>query len=100
MWEIPDIRKYMCKLDEEFPYWFYFLSKKEETLYMIYQCHMIPFLSGEDDFDLNNPLLREHFVKKWVPALSEACEYTEMSDKESHEMYMKVYSYIINRGIF
>ncbi|WP_321423780.1 chlororespiratory reduction 6 domain-containing protein [uncultured Bacteroides sp.] len=98
LWEIPEVRKYVCKLDSEFPYWFYFLSKSGNGLYVIYQCYMIPFLSDEDDFDFNIPQLQENFINKWVPALSEACEFTDMSDEESHKMCMGVYSYIINRG--
>ncbi|WP_321517313.1 hypothetical protein [uncultured Bacteroides sp.] len=98
MWEIPEVRKYVYKLDNEFPYWFYFLSKGGNGLYVIYQCHMIPFLSEEDDFDFNMPRLQENVANKWMPALNEICELADMSEEESHEMCMGVYKYIINRG--
>lgn len=98
LWEIPEVRKYICKLDNEFHYWFYFLSKSEEELYLIHQCHMIPFLSEEDNFDLNMDKLKQNFFNKWVPALTKACDFTDMSEQETHEMFMRVYQYASNRG--
>jgi len=96
LWEIPEVRKYICKLDSEFHCWFYFLSKSGNGLYVIYQCHMIPYLSEEDDFDFNISQLEQNFLNKWMPALSKACEYTDMSEQETHEMCMRVYQYVVN----
>jgi len=43
LWEIPEVRKYIQKLDDEFPYWLYFLSKEGDGLNLIYECRMISF---------------------------------------------------------
>lgn len=99
LWEIPDVRNFIFKLDEEFPYWFYFLSKKNNSLFIIFQSYMIPFLSSQMNYELNRPNLREHFVNKWVPALYEICEYADISEDESRQMCNRVFSQLINMGI-
>lgn len=38
IYKIPEIRTFLHLLDEEFPYWFYFLSTKFETLRMVAFC--------------------------------------------------------------
>jgi len=96
--ELPEVRKYILKLDNEFPYWFYFLSKESPGLFLIHQCHMLPFLSDEDEFDLNINQFKENIINKWLPAMTEMCDFTNMSDQEMEEMCMRVYSYLKNRG--
>ena len=38
LYEIPEVRNFCSKLDEAFPYWFYFLSTDGETLKVIASC--------------------------------------------------------------
>ena len=38
LYEIPGVRRYLAALDSKFPYWFYFLSTRDDTLKMIALC--------------------------------------------------------------
>ena len=38
LYEIPEVRRFCKKLDEEFPYWFYFLSTERVTLTVVASC--------------------------------------------------------------
>ena len=38
LYEIPEVRRFCARLDEQFPYWFYFLSADGETLRVIASC--------------------------------------------------------------
>ena len=70
LWEIPEVRKYIQKLDDEFPYWLYFLSKEGDGLNLIYECRMIPFLNPEDEFDLNFAEFKDSVQNRWIPPIS------------------------------
>ena len=38
LYEIPEVRRYLVELDSKFPYWFYFLSTRDDMLKMIAFC--------------------------------------------------------------
>jgi hypothetical protein len=38
LYEIPEVRRYLVELDSKFPYWFYFLSTRNDMLKMIACC--------------------------------------------------------------
>ncbi len=97
LWEIPEVRKYIQKLDDEFPYWLYFLSKESGDLNLIYECRMIPFLNNEDEFDLNFAEFKDSVQNRWMPALNEVCAYTDMSDEETQQMCMSFYRYMLKK---
>jgi hypothetical protein len=44
--EIPEVRDFVHKLDDEFPYWLFFLSKETSGLKCIMRCFLLPFFEG------------------------------------------------------
>ena len=47
LFEIPEVRTFVFKLDEAFPYWFYFLSKNDLGLQALVLCFMPPYLTED-----------------------------------------------------
>jgi hypothetical protein len=47
LFEIPEVRDYVGKLDAGFPYWLFFLTKTSESLWMILLCFVPPCLKPE-----------------------------------------------------
>ena len=47
LFEIPEVRNFVFKLDEAFPYWFYFLSKNDLGLQAVMLCFLPPYLTEE-----------------------------------------------------
>jgi hypothetical protein len=45
LFENPDVRNSVFKLDDAFPYWFYFLSKNDRGLQGLILCFMPPYLT-------------------------------------------------------
>lgn len=38
LWQIPEVRKFVSRLDEPFPYWFFLATLRSETLFVIASC--------------------------------------------------------------
>lgn len=47
LFEIPEVRTFVYKLDEQFPYWLYFLTKAGTGLQALALCFLPPFLRPE-----------------------------------------------------
>jgi hypothetical protein len=47
LWEIPEVRSFVERLDQQFPYWLYFLSRHGTGLLAIVRCFLLPHLKPE-----------------------------------------------------
>lgn len=99
LWEVPEVRNYICKLDEQFPFWFYFLSTNGDGLLLIFKSQLIPFLSPEADKELNQPKLRDCFLTRWLPSMNQVCDYTGISLHENDEMTQRLFNYLKSRKV-
>jgi hypothetical protein len=45
LFEMPEVRSFVAKLDEKFPYWFFFLSKHNLGLQCVLLCFLPPSLT-------------------------------------------------------
>jgi hypothetical protein len=45
LWEIEEVRNYVFKLDDEFPFWLFFLTKRFHDLYALLLCFLPPYLT-------------------------------------------------------
>lgn len=73
LFEIPAVRQYVSKLDAEFPYWLYFLSRDYWGLQCISLCFLLPFLTENARAERHPRQLAELIEHRWMPALKHIC---------------------------
>ncbi len=94
LWEIPIIRDYVRKLDMEFPFWLYFLSKNGSGLYVIIRCFLLPYLKDEVEQEVNAKRLEQYLEARGFPAMNEACSMAKISMEENIEMTNRFITYM------
>src|SRR5215212_1226054 len=94
LFEIPEVRNFIFKLDEAFPYWFYFLSKNDPGLQAIILCFMPPYLTEEAKAQIFPERLQALLLERWFPAMNHICELVNMSEEEIERLTNRVMSYI------
>jgi len=96
LFEIPEVRNFVFKLDEAFPYWFYFLSKNDLGLQALVLCFMPPYLTEEAKAQIFPERLQPLLLERWFPAMNQVCEFVEMPEEEIERLTNRVMSYIAN----
>jgi len=94
LFEIPEVRDFVYQLDEEFPYWLFFMSKAHFGLQCIILCFMPPFLTPEAKEKHFPETLVRLLDKRWLPAMYHVCQYAGMSDRDIEPMLAGVFEYI------
>jgi hypothetical protein len=69
LFEIPEVRSFVHKLDEIFPYWLFFLSRYYLGLQCITFCFLPPFLTPESRQRIHTERLMKLMEDRWLPAL-------------------------------
>jgi hypothetical protein len=92
--EIEEVREYVQKLDQQFPFWLFFLSKHMLGLQCIIFCHLLPFLTDAAKAERHPRQLEELLLKRWLPAMNEVGEFIGISDKELLAMTERVMTYV------
>jgi guanosine-3',5'-bis(diphosphate) 3'-pyrophosphohydrolase len=97
LWEIPEVRNYVLELDNQFPYWLYFLSKNGSGLYTIIKCFLLPFLKPEAEIEINSKKLQNYMVERGLLAMNHLCELAQLTKEENIEMTNRVMNYLMQR---
>lgn len=95
LWEIQEVRTYIQNLDNLFPFWFFFLSKKGGGLYVIVKCHLLPFLKPEAENQYNVPKLQDYMQKRGFPAMNKVCGFVGMNELEIDKLTDRTLDYFI-----
>ena len=86
LFEIPEVRDYVQKLDAKFPYWLFFLDKRTSSFDAIWRCFMPPFLTAEaqaEEFPRRlDPLLRNW----WTPAMDSVCDFVGLRESDHYAL--------------
>jgi hypothetical protein len=96
LFEIPDVRNFVFKLDDAFPYWFYFLSKNDLGLQALILCFMPPYLTEVAKQQIFPERLQPLLLERWFPAMNHVCEFVEMPEEEIERLTNRVMSYVEN----
>lgn len=94
LFEIPEVRDFVYALDNEFPYWLYFLSKYYLGLTCIIYCFLPPYLTDEGKAEIYPQRIEQYLLNRGFPAMNRICEYAGCSEKEIEEMTDRVMKYI------
>jgi hypothetical protein len=84
--EIKEVRDYVRKLDAQFPFWLFFLSKGMLGLRRIISCHLLPFLTDEGKAEHHPRQLEQLLIKRWFPAMNIVAKFAELTEKEIEDM--------------
>ncbi|MFX0202014.1 MAG: hypothetical protein ACFFCW_38370, partial [Candidatus Hodarchaeota archaeon] len=88
----PEVRRWVCKLDREFPYWFFFLSKEMPGLLFITYALCKYFKLPGGGFKLNGESLSK-FMRAHFEPMNQICISLDYSEKEIKELSKSVISY-------
>lgn len=94
--EIPEVREYVGVLDDQFPYWLFFLTKQGLGLQCIMYCLMPPYLSEEGRRTLLPRKLDELLSQRWFPAMNQLCMTVGFSEQQIQELTTSSVNYFIN----
>lgn len=96
LFEIPEVRDYVYKLDEQFPFWLYFLSKKYLGLQALLLCFLPPFLKEEAKQRIFPERIDNLLTNRWFPALNHIGEFVGMDENENKAITERTIQYIVN----
>ncbi len=88
LYQIPEVRLWMRKLDQQFPYWFYFLSRDASTMefvtFSLCDCAQTP--QGA----LISPEALTQFLYRHFPPMNEMCHLMREPAEESERLYNEI----------
>jgi hypothetical protein len=99
LFEIPEVRNYIFDLDNQFPFWLFFLSKFGTGLQCIFYSMMPPFLTSEAKATIFPQKMSEILLNRWFPAMNQICEFVGMNEKEIESLSDRGVSYLTD-GVF
>jgi hypothetical protein len=94
LFEIPEVRNFVYELDNQFPFWLYFLSKYHSGLFCVLNCFLPPNLMDEAKKRKWPQLIQEYLLKRGIPALNQVCAFVGYSDKRVQELTDNALRYI------
>ncbi len=95
LFEIPEVRDYVFKLDEQFPYWLYFLTKTGSGLQCVLLSFLPPYLTGAARQSIFPQKIEELLTRRWFPALNEICTFVGCSEAKIEELSNRAAEYCI-----
>jgi hypothetical protein len=96
LWEIREVREFVYKLDEQFPYWLFFLDKKLLGLRCLAWCFLPPDLTEEAQKRIHPQRLDELLEQRWFPALNALAGATGISEIELRSISDRSVEYLVN----
>jgi hypothetical protein len=96
VFEIPEVRKYVSLLDQEFPFWLFFLTKEKLGLQAIMLCFMPPYLTEDARKTVLPERLDQLLSGRWFPAMNHICEVVGFSESQIERLTDDVANYFIN----
>lgn len=92
--EIPEVRNFVYKLDEQFPYWLFFSSKRHLGLQCILFCLLPPSLTEEGRARVFPERIADLLERRWFPAMNQICGYVGFSAEQIHDLTDRSLAYI------
>lgn len=95
LYDVPEVRDFVQKLDAAFPCWFYFLSKRGNGLMLILYCLCSPDIPRES----RDQVWRKEimlYLKRGIPAMNHLCKIAGCSEEEVMRLTNGVLEYILS----
>lgn len=94
LYEIPEVRTFVKKLDEAFPFWLFFLSKHTTSLAMMFFCFLPPCLNSSQQYEVFTATLNGLMRDRWFPAMEHIGYLVGLSPEEQESMVTEVIQYV------
>jgi hypothetical protein len=99
LFEIPEVREFVYALDEQFPYWLFFLDKSALGLKCLAHCFLPPFLTAEARQRIHREQLAELLSNRWFPAMNQICEWVGFSEAQIERLTNRSVDYLFGGPI-
>jgi hypothetical protein len=96
LFEIPEVRDFVNKLDDQFPFWLFFLTKGGLGLQCIMLCMMPPYLTEAARLTVHPQRLNDLCSKRWFPAMNHMCEIVGFSEEKIEALSEEAADYFVN----
>jgi hypothetical protein len=94
LFEIMEVRDFVCKIDAQFPFWLFFLSKQCLGLQCLLHCFLPPFLTNEGKSRIFPDRISSLLTYRWLPAMNQVCSFCGMSEQEINALTDRAMEYI------
>jgi hypothetical protein len=94
IFEIPEVRDLVSRLDAEFPFWLFFMNKRLLGLQAITLCLMPPYLTPDARKKIFPEVLGDLLTKRWLPAMNQVCAYCDFTDDEISDLTDRSLNYM------
>jgi len=95
LWEIPEVRAFVQRLDRQFPYWCYFLARNGEGLLWLTYC-LYPIARTQDEKKrLWFPAIAKYIEGQGIPQMTALCRYVGCSDEEAVRLTNDAVNYLV-----
>ncbi|MEI7813011.1 MAG: hypothetical protein WCJ01_11415 [Ignavibacteria bacterium] len=88
------VREYVNLLDDEFPFWFFFLSKECRGLQNMVHCYIPPFLTDKGKREVFPERIGYYLTHRWLPAMTHLGQFAGCSEEEISELADRGVRYI------
>lgn len=96
LYEKPDVRRFVMELDQEFPFWLYFLSRYFDSLPLISLCMLLPHLTEEARREMHPKQLQDWIENRWGPALNYVCQTAGLPERVADELLESGINCLVN----
>ncbi len=98
LFEIPAVRAYLKRLDQEWPYWFFFLSQADESIKMLESClcNTIEVVPGVASIDIEQ---MERVLARHFGAMNRLTEKLDLPKEKCEELAEGIISLIHNAAV-
>lgn len=93
LFEIPEVRTYVYKIDEKFPFWLFFMSTHDTGLQCIMFCFLPPYLIDEARAKIHPRRLSDLLTSRWFPAMNHVSGYAGLTENEIEQLTKRVSLY-------
>ena len=94
LFEIAEVRDFVYKLDDEFPFWLFFLNKHYLGLQAIALCFLPPYLTPKAKQEEFPKRMDQLLQNRWFPAMNEICEFAGFDEDRIEELTERVILYL------
>lgn len=95
LFEIDAVRDYARALDEQFPYWLFFMDKTGSGLHCLSLCFMPPFLTKAAKQKIFPERLDALLSNRWFPAMNQICDWVGFSEDEIEALSDRSVTYLL-----
>lgn len=94
LFEIQEVRAFVYQLDEQFPFWLFFLSKRYLGLHCLLLCLLPPFLTEDARSKIFPERINQLLTARWLPAMNHICGYVGYSERQIEQLTERALAYI------